>query len=137
MMTTRQNLIKSVRAQVGSNLIVACSLLLSFLSVWIKMLKLSGMHVGKLQTSMKITMELISTLERANERFARRQKENAKQFSKQRSKSMFRQTNHLPLYHEYIKYSIFLFSYIYSPLKTQIKATTLFHYFVMTLWKTD
>ena len=90
MMTTRQNLIKSVRAQVGSNLIVACSLLLSFLSVWIKMLKLSGMHVGKLQTSMKITMELISTLERANERFARRQKENAKQFSKQRSKSMFR-----------------------------------------------
>ena len=90
MMTTRQNLIKSVRAQVGSNLIVACSLLLSFLSVWIKMLKLSGMQAGKLQTSMKITMGLISTLERANERFARRQKENAKQFSKQRSKSMFR-----------------------------------------------
>ena len=76
MMTTRQNLIKSVRAQVGSNLILACSLLLRFLSVWIKILKLSGKKVGMLQTSMKITMKLISTLERANERFTRKQKEN-------------------------------------------------------------
>ena len=82
MMTTRQNLIKSVRAQVGSNLILACSLLLRFLSVWIKILKLSGKKVGMLQTSMKITMKLISTLERANERFARRQKENKVEPSK-------------------------------------------------------
>ena len=68
----KDNLIKNVKNQVGSRLIVACSLLLSFLSIWINVLELSGMRSGKLRSSMRITMDLIKTLEKANERQAKK-----------------------------------------------------------------
>ena len=68
----KESLIKNVKNQVGSRLIVACSLLLSFISIWINVLELSGMRAGKLRSSMIITMELIKTLEKANERHAKK-----------------------------------------------------------------
>ena len=44
MTTTRRNLIMSVKQQMGSQLIVSCSLLLSFLSLWISVLQMAGMQ---------------------------------------------------------------------------------------------
>ena len=90
MMATRKKMTNSVRTQVGSKLIIACSLLLSFLSIWINLLELSGMRAGKLHASMKITMKLIKTLESANVRFTKNRKAAAKEKAFQRSKSMWR-----------------------------------------------
>ena len=92
MQATRKKMTNSVRTQVGSKLIIACSLLLSFLSIWINMLELSGMRAGKLHTSMKITMKLIKTLESANVKYTKNKKAAAsfKEKAFQRSKSMWR-----------------------------------------------
>ena len=70
MMTTRKNLIRSVRQQVGSKLIVSCSLLLSFLSLWIRVLQISGMQTWQLRRGLSLTLKLITTLETANKKHA-------------------------------------------------------------------
>ena len=72
MTTTKENLIRSVNQQVGSKLIVSCSLLLSFLSIWISVLKMAGMQTWKLRRGMSLTLSLIATLEKANQKHARR-----------------------------------------------------------------
>lgn len=70
--TTRKNLIRSVRQQMGSRLIVSCSLLLSFLSLWISVLQMAGMQTWQLRRGMSLTLSLIRTLETANQNHARR-----------------------------------------------------------------
>ena len=72
MKTTRNNLIRSVRLQVGSKLIVSCSLLLSFLSLWISVLQMSGLQTKQLRRGLSLTLSLITTLETANQKHARR-----------------------------------------------------------------
>ena len=72
MLATRQNLIRSVHLQVGSKLILACSLLLSFLSVWISVLHMSGINTSQLRQGLALTLKLIRTLETANQKYVRR-----------------------------------------------------------------
>ena len=72
MMTTRRNLIMSVKQQMGSRLIVSCSLLLSFLSLWISVLKMAGMQTWQLRKGLSLTLKLVETLETANQKHARR-----------------------------------------------------------------
>ena len=72
MMTTRTNLIMSVKQQMGSRLIVSCSLLLSFLSLWISVLKMAGKQTWQLRKGLSLTLKLVETLEMANQKHARR-----------------------------------------------------------------
>ena len=72
MTTTRRNLIMSVKQQMGSKLIVSCSLLLSFLSLWISVLQMAGMQTWQLRKGMSLTIKLINTLETANQKHTRR-----------------------------------------------------------------
>ena len=71
-MTTRRNLIMSVKQQMGSKLILSCSLLLSFLSLWISVLQMAGMQTWQLRKGMSLTLKLIKTLETANQKHTRR-----------------------------------------------------------------
>merc|ERR1712045_166108 len=82
MQSTKENLIWNVKAQVGSQLLLACSMLLSFLSAWVRMLQISGMTTANLRAGLRLTVTLVSTLQTANQQYARRKS----QWKRSRSK---------------------------------------------------
>ena len=84
MQSTKENLIWNVKAQVGSQLLLACSMLLSFLSAWVRMLQLSGMTTANLRAGLRLTVTLVSTLQTANQQYVRRKS----QWKRSRSKSV-------------------------------------------------
>ena len=84
MQSTKENLIWNVKAQVGSQLLLACSMLLSFLSAWVRMLQISGMTTANLRAGLRLTVTLVSTLQTANQQYVRRKS----QWKRSRSKSV-------------------------------------------------